>query len=140
MTGSIAIAILRQCASLASVQMPNFATPTKQLTDTSQASKRCSSHSACQQIDGSEHHTCAGPAMAGALKADTASLAALFNPGTSVFIQNSHPFTGNLNSGTSGDSNSMFLHRRDVLAVHKDQMQSAMQSLCIMPCMQAAEI
>ncbi len=40
---------------------------------------------------------------------------ALFNPETSIFIQKCHPYTGNLNSETSGDSKTAFLHCGDVL-------------------------
>ncbi len=41
---------------------------------------------------------------------------ALFNPETSIFIQKRHPYTGNLNSETPGDSKNAFLHCGDVLA------------------------
>ena len=44
------------------------------------------------------------------------SLSALFDPETYILIQNRHPYTGNPNSETSGDSNSAFLHPGDVLA------------------------
>jgi len=40
---------------------------------------------------------------------------ALFNPKTSILIQKRHPYTGNLNSETSGDSKNAFLHWGDVL-------------------------
>jgi len=40
---------------------------------------------------------------------------ALFNPETSISIQKQHPYTGNLNSGTPGDSKNAFLHCGDVL-------------------------
>ncbi len=33
---------------------------------------------------------------------------ALFNPETSILIQKRHPYTGNLNSETSGDSKTRF--------------------------------
>ena len=36
---------------------------------------------------------------------------ALFNPETSLFIQKQHPYT--VNSATSGDSNTTFLHQGD---------------------------
>ncbi len=39
---------------------------------------------------------------------------ALFNPETSISIQKRHPYTGNLNSETSGDSKNAFLHCGDV--------------------------
>ena len=42
---------------------------------------------------------------------------ALFNPETPILIQKRHPYTGNLNSETSGDSKNGFLHCGDVLAV-----------------------
>ena len=35
---------------------------------------------------------------------------ALFNPDTSILIQKRHPYTGNLNSETPGDSKNAFLH------------------------------
>ncbi len=40
---------------------------------------------------------------------------ALFNPETSVLIQKHHPYTGILNSETSGDSKNEFLHCGDVV-------------------------
>ncbi len=40
---------------------------------------------------------------------------ALFNPETSILIQKCHPYNGNLNSETSGDSTSAFLHCGDVV-------------------------
>ncbi len=40
--------------------------------------------------------------------------AALLNPATSTLIQKRHPYTGNLNSETSGDSKNTFLHCGDV--------------------------
>ncbi len=42
---------------------------------------------------------------------------ALFNPETSILIQKRHPYTGNLNSETSGDSKNACLHWGDVLGV-----------------------
>ena len=48
---------------------------------------------------------------------------ALFNSETSVSIQKRHPYTGNLNSETSGDSKNACLHCGDVLAL----------STCFMP-------
>ncbi len=42
-------------------------------------------------------------------------MSALFNPATFVAIQKRHPYTGNLNSETSGDSKNAFLHCGDVL-------------------------
>ncbi len=45
------------------------------------------------------------------------SAEALLNPETSVFIQERHPYTGNLNSETSGDSINAFLHCGDVLGL-----------------------
>ena len=42
---------------------------------------------------------------------------ALFNSETSVSIQKRHPYTGNLNSETSGDSKNAFLHCGDVSAL-----------------------
>ena len=50
----------------------------------------------------------------------------LFNPKTSILIQKCHPYTGNLNRETSGDSKNAFLHCGDVLA------QLAATHLC--PC------
>ncbi len=41
--------------------------------------------------------------------------AALFNPATSTLIQKRHPYTGNLDSETAGDSKNAFLHCGDVL-------------------------
>ncbi len=41
--------------------------------------------------------------------------AALFSPETSILIQKRHPYAGNLNSETSGDSKNTFLHCGDVL-------------------------
>ncbi len=41
---------------------------------------------------------------------------ALFNPETSILFQKRHPYTGNLNRETSGDSKNAFLHCGDVLA------------------------
>ena len=54
------------------------------------------------------------------------------------FFQKSHPFTGNLNSETPGDSKNMFLHCEDVLVQQEvsivgDQGQCAWQSA--LPCM-----
>jgi len=40
---------------------------------------------------------------------------ALFNPETSISIQKRHPYIGNLNSETLGDSKNAFLHWGDVL-------------------------
>ncbi len=40
---------------------------------------------------------------------------ALFNPEASIFIQKRHPYTGNLNPKTSGDSKNTFLHCANVL-------------------------
>ncbi len=37
------------------------------------------------------------------------------NPQKSIVIQKRHPYTGNLNSGTSGASKNVFLHCGDVL-------------------------
>ena len=39
---------------------------------------------------------------------------ALVNAETSILIQKRHPYTGKLNSDTSGDSKTAFLHCRDV--------------------------
>ncbi len=36
--------------------------------------------------------------------------AALFNPETSISCQKRHPYTGNLNSKTPGDSENVFFH------------------------------
>ena len=41
-------------------------------------------------------------------------LAALFNPETSILIQKRHPYTGNLNLETPGDSKDAFLYWGDV--------------------------
>ena len=41
---------------------------------------------------------------------------ALFGPKMSILIQKRHPYTGNLNSETSGDSKNAFLHCGDVSA------------------------
>lgn len=35
---------------------------------------------------------------------------ALFNPNTSIWVQKHHPYTGNLDSETSGDNSIVFLH------------------------------
>ncbi len=43
---------------------------------------------------------------------------ALFNPKTSILIQKRHPYTGKLNSETSGDSRNAFLPCGDVSGVH----------------------
>jgi len=40
---------------------------------------------------------------------------ALLHPETSISIQKRHPYTGNLNSETSGDSKNAFLHCGDAL-------------------------
>ncbi len=40
---------------------------------------------------------------------------AVFNPKTSIFIQRRHPYTENLNSQKSGDSQNTFLHCGDVV-------------------------
>ncbi len=40
---------------------------------------------------------------------------ALFNLKTSMLIQKCHPYTGNLNSETPGDSKNAFLHWGNVL-------------------------
>ncbi len=46
--------------------------------------------------------------------------AALFKTETSILSQKRHPYTGNLNSGTSGDTKNAFLHCGDVSAIsHK---------------------
>jgi len=50
---------------------------------------------------------------------------ALFNPETSISIQKRHPYTGNLNSETSGDSQNAFLHCGDVSATLKASMTTA---------------
>ncbi len=42
---------------------------------------------------------------------------ALLGPEKSVSIQKRHPYTGNLNRETSGDSINVFLHCGDVLAL-----------------------
>jgi len=56
------------------------------------------------------------------------TLSALFNPETSVVIQKRHPYTGNLNSETSGDSKYAFLHCGDVLATH--HMKGSASNCC----------
>ena len=43
---------------------------------------------------------------------------ALFNPETSILIQKRHPYTGNLNRETSGDSKNAFLHFADHTRYH----------------------
>ncbi len=40
---------------------------------------------------------------------------ALFNPKTTTLVQKRHPYTGNLNSETPGDSKNALLHCEDVL-------------------------
>ena len=40
-----------------------------------------------------------------------------FNPKTFNLIQKCHPYTGNLNRETSGDSKDVFLHCGDVVAI-----------------------
>ncbi len=45
---------------------------------------------------------------------------ALFNPETLVLIQKRHPYRGNLNSETPGDSKTRFLHWGDVLAIPQE--------------------
>jgi len=47
---------------------------------------------------------------------------ALFNPEPSILIQKRHPYTGNLNSETCGDSKNVFLHCGDVLDLHTMQL------------------
>jgi len=44
---------------------------------------------------------------------------ALFNPETLILIQKRHPYAGNLNSETPGDSKNAFLHWGDVLGIGK---------------------
>ncbi len=39
----------------------------------------------------------------------------LFIPDMSILIQKCHPYTGDLNLETPGDSNDAFLHRGDVV-------------------------
>ncbi len=46
---------------------------------------------------------------------------ALFNPKTSVLIQRRHPYTGNVNSETSGDSRNALLHCGDVIRRSSEQ-------------------
>ncbi len=46
---------------------------------------------------------------------DLCGYIALFNPETSALIQQRHPYTGNLNSETPGDSQNVFLYCGDVL-------------------------
>ncbi len=48
---------------------------------------------------------------------------ALFNPETSILIQKRHPYTGNLNSETSGDSKNTFLHCGDVLDLREPDLE-----------------
>ena len=43
-----------------------------------------------------------------------------FNSTTFTLIQKSRPYTGNLNSETSGDSNNMFLRCGDILSLTVD--------------------
>jgi len=43
---------------------------------------------------------------------------ALFNPEMSNLIQKRHPYTGNVNSETPGDSETAFLHWGDTLGSH----------------------
>ena len=45
------------------------------------------------------------------------NIAALLNPETSILLQKRHPYTGNLNRETSGDSKNAFLHWGDVLGL-----------------------
>jgi len=56
-----------------------------------------------------------------------AALQILFNPKTSIPIQKRHPYTGNLHSGTSGDSRNAFLHWGDVLGAYFVTMHKAWQ-------------
>ena len=46
-------------------------------------------------------------------------LIALLNPKTSIFNQKRHPYAGNLNLETPGDSKTAFLHCGDTLADHR---------------------
>ena len=52
------------------------------------------------------------------LHAPHAHPAALFKTETSILSQKRHPYTGNLNSGTSGDTKNAFLHCGDVSALY----------------------
>ncbi len=58
---------------------------------------------------------------------------ALFNPKTCILIQKRHPYTGNLNSETSGDSKNAFLHCGDVLAHLQSFNLSINQSINQLP-------
>ena len=54
------------------------------------------------------------------------SLSALFSLKASILIHKCHPYTGNLNSETPGDSKNAFLHREDVLGhEHRSNKHSA---------------
>ena len=50
--------------------------------------------------------------------------AALLNPEISTSIQIHHPYTGNLNSETPGDSKNTFLHCGDVLGLLSVQLST----------------
>jgi len=45
------------------------------------------------------------------------TVTALFNPRKSILIQKCHPYTGNLNSETLGDSKNAFLHWGNALGL-----------------------
>jgi len=49
---------------------------------------------------------------------DDSNAEALLNPETSISIQKRHPYTGNLNLETSGDSKNAFLHCQDLVGLH----------------------
>ncbi len=64
----------------------------------------------------------------------SASAPALFNDRKSTLVQKHHPYTGNLNSETPGDSNNAFLHWGDVLDVTQTNLSNSMQSKSMWPC------
>ena len=59
---------------------------------------------------------------------------ALFNLETSILIQKSHPYTGNLNTETSGDSENTFLHCGDVSALVTALALALLQPACMPAC------
>ncbi len=54
---------------------------------------------------------------------------ALFNPETPILIQERHPYTGNLNSGTFGDSKNAFLHFGDVSGLSMLALSNGLTSI-----------
>ena len=61
---------------------------------------------------------------------DGLTFKALFNPKTSILLQERHPYTGNLNSEMRGDSKNAYRHRGDTPFYNRDLEGQCWTDLC----------